>query len=264
MVAHQRNRLLRRNATPVKSFDFFNLLVFVTKGRMEFTTKSLIKLLNGQVATMILVLLMIQLARLFDMTSPKTIMLLRIGYLVSQGLQLAFWCYLRMQIKARKAPGTVQIQEPANPLTGQPARTTTVSTVDYDLGKTGEQLQQLVIGSVLLLVLHAWFGFVQPLFLQIILPWKNLLGIHLVQIYVFGWKAEGELKRPFKTPNPLEELMGGGAAAEPEEKKEVEAASEGSSGPESSSESLKTEQVLSARRRNNKKNKSASEGRKED
>lgn len=35
----------------------------------------------------------------------------------------------------------------------------------------------------------------------------------VVQIRIYGWKAEGKLARPFKVPNPFADLMGQGGAA---------------------------------------------------
>lgn len=39
--------------------------------------------------------------------------------------------------------------------------------------------------------------------LQSVLGLKTLAGAQIVQIWLFGRKAEGELCRPFKTPNPF-------------------------------------------------------------
>lgn len=63
--------------------------------------------------------------------------------------------------------------------------------------------------------LHFWFKFTQPLIFQSLLPWKNFFTLPVVQIRLFGFKAEGSLARPWKAPNPFGDLMG-----QMEEKKE--------------------------------------------
>lgn len=164
----------------------------------------------------------IQLLRFVDLTSPRTILLLRGGYLASQMLLLLLWTYIRsLALKAggkEKKKGasveTVEVEEAASPFSGQPARKTKMTVAEYDVLEARKQMQQVVVGTLILMALHFWFGMVQALVLQIILPWKTLLTQPLVQIYLFGFAAEGPLKRPFKQPNPLADLMAAPAADE--------------------------------------------------
>lgn len=78
-----------------------------------------------------------------------------------------------------------------------------MSIRDYDLAEVAKHLNQVAMGAVFMSVLHFWFKFTQPLIFNSILPWKNFFTLPVVQIRLFGWKAEGSLARPWKTPNPL-------------------------------------------------------------
>lgn len=46
--------------------------------------------------------------------------------------------------------------------------------------------------------LHVYMKYTQPLFVQALMGLKNLYEAKPVAIYIFGRKAEGDLKRPFK------------------------------------------------------------------
>ena len=46
--------------------------------------------------------------------------------------------------------------------------------------------------------LHIYMKYTQPLFIQGLMGIKNLVEAKPVAIHIFGKKAEGDLKRPFK------------------------------------------------------------------
>ena len=54
------------------------------------------------------------------------------------------------------------------------------------------------IPALVTVVMHFRYGYVQPLVLQIIFPWRQYLSMPLVKVHVFGNKPEGDLKRPWK------------------------------------------------------------------
>lgn len=89
--------------------------------------------------------------------------------------------------------------------------------------------------------LHLWFKFTQPLIFQSLLPWKNFFTLPVVQIRLFGFKAEGTLARPWKVPNPFGDLMGA-----MEEKKEEIADKSGDEQPEASDSEVKASGVKPA------------------
>jgi hypothetical protein len=57
------------------------------------------------------------------------------------------------------------------------------------------------MGIAMMAVLHLYFKYTQPLFIQALMGLKNLYDAKPVAIHILGHPAEGELKRPFKTPS---------------------------------------------------------------
>ena len=47
-------------------------------------------------------------------------------------------------------------------------------------------------------VMHIYFKFTQPLFIQSLMGLKSLYDAKIVQIYLLGKPATGDLQRPFK------------------------------------------------------------------
>jgi hypothetical protein len=82
-----------------------------------------------------------------------------------------------------------------------------------------QQFIQSTLTSVAMISLMHWqFKFTQPLLMQSILPFKNLLAHKIALIYLWGDDAatEESLKRPFQAENPLAALMGGGGSTSTE------------------------------------------------
>ncbi len=50
----------------------------------------------------------------------------------------------------------------------------------------------------MMVFLHLYLKYTQPLFVQAIMAFKSLYEAKMVKIHVLGQKAEGDLKRPFK------------------------------------------------------------------
>jgi len=47
--------------------------------------------------------------------------------------------------------------------------------------------------------LHIYLKYTQPLFVQAIMAFKSLYEAKTVKIHILGQKADGDLKRPFKS-----------------------------------------------------------------
>jgi hypothetical protein len=107
-------------------------------------------------------------------------------------------CYLTYILLFLLDVTTLRYAEPSKPFTNEQPKLVETNYKDYDLSKVQELLKQTMIGFVLMLVLHFYWNFTQPLFIQSILPLKNLYHNKIVQIHLFGKPAEGDLKRPFK------------------------------------------------------------------
>ncbi|KAF4618010.1 hypothetical protein D9613_012842 [Agrocybe pediades] len=74
--------------------------------------------------------------------------------------------------------------------------TTTVR--DYDLSETSKFLRSAYMGIAMMGVMHVYFKFTQPLFIQALMGVKNLYDAKPIAIYIFGKPAPGDLKKPFK------------------------------------------------------------------
>lgn len=159
------------------------------------------------------------------MTTSEAVFYIRILYYTSQVLQVLAWLYIRhlIQKKGKKEERTTMIEvvEPAKPFSSEPPKKTRMSIYDYDLAEVQKNLNQVLSGLVIMSGLHFWFKFTQPLIFQSLLPWKNFFTMSLVQIRLFGFKAEGSLARPWKAPNPFGDLMGQMDESSSQEKKEV-------------------------------------------
>lgn len=165
--------------------------------------------LNNPLLTMAVFIGSAQLIRRFiDLSKPENILYARIAYIASQLLMVGALLLLRYYIRASEDGPRVSVEHPANPLTGEPARKQAMTTREYDLSEVGKQLQSTVIGFGFMLLLHKWFGLVQPLVVQSVMPWKSLLTSPLIRIRLFGQHASGSLARPFKVAEgPLAQLM---------------------------------------------------------
>lgn len=174
---------------------------------------SIAKILNNQFASMAILLILVQVIRRLDLTSSTSINIIRLCYLCSQLLSVAFLFYIRSLIvkKADKSEKVeVDIPSKFGEIPTNPPARQKISVMDYDLMECNKQIQQIVSGMLILGILHWWLKFVQPLLIQSIVPWKNLLLTPLVRLYF--WKAridsDEALKRPWKVPNPFAELLG--------------------------------------------------------
>ncbi len=55
------------------------------------------------------------------------------------------------------------------------------------------------MGIAMMGVMHLYFNYTQPLFIQSLMTLKNVYDAKLVQIYIVGKEAKEDLQRPFKT-----------------------------------------------------------------
>lgn len=54
------------------------------------------------------------------------------------------------------------------------------------------------MGLAMMGVMHIYFRFTQPLFIQALMGVKNLYDAKPIALYILGKPATGDLKRPFK------------------------------------------------------------------
>ena len=63
------------------------------------------------------------------------------------------------------------------------------------------QLRSVYLGIAMMAVMHGYFRYTQPLFIQALMGLKGLYDAKLVAIYILGKPADGDLARPFKAPS---------------------------------------------------------------
>lgn len=138
------------------------------------------------------------------MKDPQIIMYLRFAYGASQLLSLLFCLWLRSRINTlADRKNTFEVEEPAKPFSDEEPKKKRMTVMEYDLAEVNKQIQQILVSAGILMAIHSYFGYGQPLFLQSILPWKNLLTLPLVRIHFWGCPATGDLARPWKAANPF-------------------------------------------------------------
>lgn len=56
--------------------------------------------------------------------------------------------------------------------------------------------------------MHLKWGYLRPLLLQSVLGLRTLSSAQIVQVYIFGYPATGDLKRPWKGPAAIGQSEG--------------------------------------------------------
>ncbi|KAI8068502.1 inorganic phosphate transporter Pho88, partial [Gongronella butleri] len=78
--------------------------------------------------------------------------------------------------------------------------------VEYDVAQVKQLIQSTLTSVVMISVMHWQFKFTQPLLMQSIMPFKNLLASKVALLYIWKDPATGSLQRPFVAENPLASL----------------------------------------------------------
>ncbi|CAE7360250.1 PHO88 [Symbiodinium microadriaticum] len=101
-------------------------------------------------------------------------------------------------------PEGTKIQVPAVMQMGVEVKPAAEQSVrEYDMSKWFEQMQQQVVGCIVLACVHVHWGYVTPLALQCATAPLQLLEAPLVKIHLLHKPATGSLKRPFPAPSLL-------------------------------------------------------------
>jgi hypothetical protein len=139
--------------------------------------------------------------RYVNFTDTKTVLSIKIAYAVMQTATFLMALLIRSRILSSKETGTVVVPEPR----GTQSQTMTIK--EYDLSQLKQLLNQTLIGTMITIFINYKWKVMQPLFIQSVLAPKNMMTNPLFRIYIMGEKAIGKLSRPFKTENPLMDLL---------------------------------------------------------
>lgn len=77
------------------------------------------------------------------------------------------------------------------------------TVVEYDQSQAKSLAGQTLMGVVLIIIMHYNWGYLRPLLLQSVLGFRTLASAPIVQVWIFGRAAEGDLARPWRAPNPM-------------------------------------------------------------
>ncbi|KAF6757011.1 inorganic phosphate transporter [Ephemerocybe angulata] len=154
--------------------------------------------MSGGVQNLVISLGAMQLARRIPFDDPVTLNYVRAGYVTVQLLVLLTYYYVSTKIKAKNDLTVLKYVEPASPMSGGEGTLVTTTVRDYDLGQTSSGLKGVYTGVAMMAVMHIYFHFTQPLFIQSLMGLKGLYDAKVVAIHLLGKKPEGDLARPFK------------------------------------------------------------------
>jgi len=165
-----------------------------------------------------------QVARRIPFDDPQVLSYARIGYVTAQLAVLGVYYYVSLKIKKKNDQTILKYVEPSSPLSGDGGGLVTTTVRDYDLAETSKLVRGVYMGVAMMCFLHLYMKYTQPLFIQALMGIKNVVEAKPVAIHLLGKKAEGDLKRPFKTAGLF------GAATGPESDKAAISEAEGKVG----------------------------------
>lgn len=134
---------------------------------------------------------------------PELVTYARIGYVAVQALLLALFYYCSLKVKAKNDLTVLKYVTPKSPLSQEGGELVTTTHREYDLGELQKSMRGVFTGFLFMAVMHLYMGYTQPLVMQSIMPLKNAIENKEVQLWLFGKKATGDLKRPFVAPPGL-------------------------------------------------------------
>ena len=157
----------------------------------------------AQLADIGFVIGIVQAIKYFNLADPQYAPIVRAVYVFTTLIILAFYYRIWTVIKGKDEKTTITVPVPplSAPAGGDSKRTITI--MEYDLEELQKVAKQALISFAIIMTIHSYWGYIQPLILQSILPYRNLLGSPLFQIHILGRPTNGVLRRPWKDPNPF-------------------------------------------------------------
>lgn len=166
-------------------------------------------MLSPQVTNIAVMLLMMQASRRIDMENETNINYIRIAYIASIAISYLIYMIIKRNIISKNDQTEVKVTSAKNPMKPQEPQTVEIMTaMQYDLKEVDSAIRSIYSGVAMMAFMHLYMKYTNPLFMQCINPIKNALECNEARIHLFGHKAEGDLKRPFKAVGLLDGLMG--------------------------------------------------------
>ncbi|KAI9016093.1 inorganic phosphate transporter Pho88 [Hyaloraphidium curvatum] len=155
-----------------------------------------------------------------DWTNPTYILVARVLYLVSMLAQVYVMWKMHSSIFRQKDFKTLTYFLPGNSWMQIDDKLVNTTNEEYDREKLTEAFRAFLFPALLTLFAHFRWGYVQPLILQIFVPWRQYFNLPIFRVHVLGEKAEGDLRRPWK--GGMDSMLQGGTAPRQMSEKEYE------------------------------------------
>ncbi|WEW56250.1 phosphate transporter (Pho88) [Emydomyces testavorans] len=144
-----------------------------------------------------------QVSKKIPFDKPEVLLGVRTMYVASNIIIAALYFYVFNQINRKKELKTLKYVEPPPMGSGEEPRPVVTTIQDYDKQQLRSQFKSQLMGVGMMLVMHLYFKYTNPLVIQSILPLKSALEANLIKVHVFGQPARGDLERPWKSGGGL-------------------------------------------------------------
>jgi len=176
--------------------------------------------MNAQITNIAVILGLMQVAKRIPFDDPNVLNMVRAGYILSNVIIVSIYYYIGITIKRKNDLTTLKYTEPAPPMSQDPPKLITTTIRGHDETQLKAAFKSVLTGVGMMVVMHVYFKYTNPLLIQSIIPLKGLFENKLVQIHLLNKPAIGDLKRPWKAAAGPFAGFGGG---EPKtDKKSVE------------------------------------------
>ncbi|KAJ3360873.1 hypothetical protein HDU91_004244 [Kappamyces sp. JEL0680] len=171
--------------------------------------------MSSALINMALVFGIVKLANQYQLDAPENATILKITYTSVQAITLAIIGYIYWSVGKKNDKTKLVYSEAKSPFAAEEPPIIQTTNCEYDLQQARALAGQTLMGAVILFFMNYQWGYLRPFLLQSILGFKTLASAPIVQVWVLGYKPEGQLARPWRAPNPF------GGAAEPATEKDV-------------------------------------------
>lgn len=153
-----------------------------------------------------LVLGLSQVARFLDVTNPLVLWSVRGAYTLATLVFYSILFYCHREILRQDDQKEISYVEKPSMLADDGTGPVTIITThcEYDSDELKKFARNSFMSVAISVFLHFKFGYLQPIFIQSVMPLKNLVSNPIVRIHLLKHPVEGALRRPFKiSTNPF-------------------------------------------------------------
>jgi hypothetical protein len=153
---------------------------------------------SPQVVNIVIILFMMQASKKIPMDDPNVLNGIRAMYLLSNLIIVGIYYYVYTIIEKKKDRTVLKYVEPAPMGSAEEPKPVSTTIYAYDNQQLRALFKSQLMGVGMMLFMHGYMKYTNPLVIQSIIPLKSALEGNLVKIHLRGQPATGELKRPWK------------------------------------------------------------------